>query len=140
MRNKPVNPIYLDYQATTPCDPRVVDAMLPWFTQHFGNPHSADHKHGWDAAEAVETARKEVASIIGASAKEIYFTSGATESNNLAVKGVARARKEIEGRDHVITVATEHKCVLESAQRLKGEGFRVTILPVQTDGSLDLKA
>ncbi|WP_420546888.1 cysteine desulfurase family protein [Curvivirga sp.] len=138
MRNKPVNPIYLDYHATTPCDPRVVDVMIPWFTQKFGNPHSADHRHGWEAAEAVEDARKSVAKLIGATSKEIYFTSGATESNNLAIKGVARARKELEGRDHVITVATEHKCVLESVTRLQAEGFRTTYLPVNADGSIDL--
>ncbi len=139
MRNKPVAPIYLDYNATTPCDPRVVDVMMPWFTQKFGNPHSADHRHGWEAAEAVDQARQSIAKLIGAHQKEIYFTSGATESNNLAIKGVARARKSREGRDHVITLATEHKCVLESALRLENEGFKVTVLPVEADGMLDLE-
>lgn len=138
MRNRPATPIYLDYQATTPTDPRVVDVMLPWFTENFGNPHSADHRHGWDAAEAVDKARDQVAAIIGAKGKEMVFTSGATESNNLAIKGAARARRKRDGRDKVVTVATEHKCVLESANRLKEEGFEVVILPVQADGMLDL--
>ncbi|WP_259780281.1 cysteine desulfurase family protein [Aestuariispira ectoiniformans] len=138
MLNRPVAPIYLDYQATTPTDPRVVDAMLPWFTEHFGNPHSADHRHGWDAAEAVDKARDQVAAAIGAKGKEIIFTSGATESNNLAIKGVARARRKRDGRDKVVTLATEHKCVLESANRLIEEGFEVIVLPVKPDGLVDL--
>ena len=138
MRNRQTNPIYLDYQATTPTDPRVVDAMLPWFTEKFGNPHSADHRHGWEAAEAVDEARDQIARLIGAKGKEITFTSGATESNNLAIKGAALAARERDGRNHVLTVATEHKCVLESVRHLGREGFELTILPVNPDGSLDL--
>jgi cysteine desulfurase len=129
-------PIYLDYQATTPVDERVLAAMLPFFTEKFGNPHSRDHRHGWQAEEAVEAAREQVAKLIGATAKEIVFTSGATESNNLAVKGVARAAGA--DRRHVITCVTEHKCVLESCRRLEREGFKVTYLPVGRDGLLDL--
>ena len=129
-------PIYLDYQATTPVDERVLAAMLPFFTGKFGNPHSRDHRHGWQAEEAVEAAREQVARLIGATAKEIVFTSGATESNNLAVKGVARAAGA--DRRHVITCVTEHKCVLESCRRLEREGFEVTYLPVGRDGLLDL--
>jgi cysteine desulfurase len=129
-------PVYLDYQATTPCDPRVVEAMLPWFTSKFGNPHSTSHAFGREAAEAVEKARTEVAALIGADEKEIVFTSGATESNNLAIKGAARF---LAGRkDHVVTLATEHKCVLESCRQLEREGFRLTILPVRADGLVDL--
>jgi cysteine desulfurase len=129
-------PVYLDYQATTPCDPRVVEAMLPWFTAKFGNPHSTSHAFGREAAEAVEKARGQVAALIGADEKEIVFTSGATESNNLAIKGAARFLK---GRkDHVATLATEHKCVLESCRQLEREGFRVTYLPVRADGLVDL--
>jgi cysteine desulfurase len=135
MRN--ARPVYLDYQATTPTDPRVVEAMLPWFTEKFGNPHSTSHGFGREAADAVETARAEVAALIGADPREIVFTSGATESNNLALKGVARFRRQHEGRDHVVTVATEHKCVLESAHALETEGFAVTYLPVGPDGLLD---
>ncbi|WP_115934765.1 cysteine desulfurase family protein [Aestuariispira insulae] len=138
MRNRQSNPIYLDYQATTPTDPRAVDAMLPWFTEKFGNPHSADHRHGWEAAEAVDHARERIARLIGAKGKEITFTSGATESNNLAIKGAARATRKRMERSHVVTVATEHKCVLESVARLAEEGFDLTILPVEPDGSLDL--
>lgn len=139
VERKPTNqraPIYLDYQATTPCDRRAVDAMLPYFSEVFGNPHSRNHDYGWAAEEAVETARAQVAHIIGANAKEIIFTSGATESNNLALKGVARFHK---GRkDHIITCVTEHKCVLDSARHLELEGFRVTYLPVKTNGLIDL--
>ncbi|MBI2586468.1 MAG: aminotransferase class V-fold PLP-dependent enzyme, partial [Rhodospirillales bacterium] len=105
-------PVYLDYQATTPTDPRVVEAMLPFFGEKFGNPHSRNHFYGWEAEEAVENAREQVAAIIGASAKEIVFTSGATESNNLALKGIAHFYRD--RRNHIVTVATEHKCVLES--------------------------
>lgn len=137
-QNRPARPIYLDHQATTPCDPRVVERMLPYFTTVFGNPHSADHRHGWEAEEAVESARGQVASLIGARTRDIVFTSGATESNNLAIKGAARHRQVAEGRDRVVTVATEHKCVLESAARLEREGFAVTCLPVGADGLLDL--
>jgi cysteine desulfurase len=136
--NRARSPIFLDYQSTTPCDPRVLDRMLPYFTTAFGNPHSTDHAHGWAAEEAVETARRQIANLIGAKAREIVFTSGATEANNLAIKGAARMRREAEGRDRVVTVATEHACVLESAARLEREGFGVTILPVGEDGLLDL--
>jgi cysteine desulfurase len=129
-------PVYLDYQATTPCDPRVVEAMLPWFTQKFGNPHSSSHAFGREAADAVERARAQVAALIGAEAREIVLTSGATESNNLAIKGAARFQR---GRkDHVVTLATEHKCVLESCRQLEREGFRVTYLPVRPDGLVEL--
>jgi cysteine desulfurase len=129
--------IYLDYQSTTPTDPRVVAAMLPFFTERFGNPHSTSHGFGRDAAEAVEQARAQVGSLIGAEPREIVFTSGATESNNLAVKGAARF---LAGRKrHVITVATEHKCVLESCADLAAEGFAVTVLPVDRTGLVDLE-
>lgn len=131
-------PIYLDYQATTPVDERVLKAMLPWFTQRFGNPHSGDHRHGWDAAEVVETARGQVARIVGARPREIIFTSGATEANNLAVKGAARAAGA--DRRHVVTCVTEHKCVLESCRRLEKEGFDVTYLPVGKNGLVSLDA
>jgi cysteine desulfurase len=131
-------PVYLDYQATTPADPRVVEAMLPWFTQKFGNPHSSSHAFGREAADAVEKAREQVAALIGAEAREIVFTSGATESNNLAIKGAARFQR---GRKHhVVTLATEHKCVIESCRQLEREGFRVTFLPVRPDGLLDMGA
>ena len=136
--NRPNRPIYLDYQATTPCDPRVVDRMMPYFSDIFGNPHSADHRHGWEADAAVETARGQVAALIGAKPRDIIFTSGATESNNLAIKGAARHRRQADGRDTVITLASEHKCVLESTARLSREGFNVKILPIQKNGLLDL--
>ncbi len=132
----PGEPIYMDYQATTPCDPRVVEKMLPWFTEKFGNPHSRNHYYGWQAEEAVETARAQVAAIIGADAKEIVFTSGATESNNLAIKGVAHFYKA--KRDHIVTVVTEHKCVLDTCRHLEQEGFKVTYLPVAKNGLIDL--
>ena len=136
-RNRPATPIYLDYQATTPTDPRVVDAMLPYFTQKFGNPHSRNHGYGWEAEEAVETAREQVAAIINADPREIIFTSGATESNNLALKGVMHFHKA--KKDHLITCVTEHKCVLDSARHLELEGFEVTYLPVKPDGLIDLE-
>jgi cysteine desulfurase len=129
-------PIYLDYQSTTPVDPRVLEVMLPWFTEKFGNPGSVTHAYGREAEGAVERARAQVAALIGAEPREIVFTSGATESNNLALKGAARFHRE--ERDHVVTLATEHKCVLESARALEREGFRVTILPVRPDGLVDL--
>jgi cysteine desulfurase len=129
------HPVYLDFQATTPTDPRVVAEMLPYFTEKFGNPHSEAHAFGQEAEEAVETARLQVADLIGAEAREIVFTSGATESNNLALKGLAGFYGE--GKDHVVTVATEHKCVLETARQLEREGFSVTVLPVAADGLLD---
>jgi len=135
-KNAPAEPIYLDYQATTPTDPRVVDAMLPYFTQKFGNPHSRNHSHGWDAEAAVENARRQVASIIKADEREVVFTSGATESNNLAIKGVMRFHKD--RRNHMITLVTEHKCVLDSARHLEMEGIEVTYLPVQPNGLVDL--
>jgi len=129
-------PVYLDYQATTPVDPRVLDEMLPYFTEKFGNPHSRSHSFGWEAEEAVETARAQVAHVIGADEKEIVFTSGATESNNLALKGVAQFYKD--RKDHVVTVVTEHKCVLDTCRHLEQEGFRVTYLPVAKNGLIDL--
>ncbi|MBF0304517.1 MAG: IscS subfamily cysteine desulfurase [Alphaproteobacteria bacterium] len=129
-------PIYLDYQATTPCDPRVVQAMLPYFTEKFGNPHSRNHVYGWEAEDGVEKAREQVASILGADMKEVIFTSGATESNNLALKGVAHFYKD--KRNHVVTCVTEHKCVLDTCRHLEQEGFSVTYLPVGKDGLIDL--
>jgi len=132
--------IYLDYQATTPCDPRVVEAMAPFWQDWFGNAHS-DHHAGGIAAGAVERARAEVAALIGAQAQEIVFTSGATESNNLAIKGAVRhARRMGDARTRVITVATEHKCVLESVRDLAAEGFDPVIVPVLADGMIDLAA
>src|SRR5215211_4695903 len=115
MPSRPNRPVYLDNQATTPCDPRVLEAMLPWFAESFGNPHSVEHAMGRQAEAAVEKAREEMAAVIGATAREIVFTSGATESNNIAIKGAARhARAAGEARRRIVTVATEHKCVLES--------------------------
>ena len=132
-------PIYLDYQATTPADPRVVEAMLPFFGARFGNPHSVHHVYGTEAAAAVEAARAQIAALINADPREIVFTSGATEANNLALKGVAWFHKARRGiTPHVITAATEHKCVLESCRRLEAEGVRVTYLPVEPDGLVDL--
>jgi cysteine desulfurase len=129
-------PIYMDYHATTPADPRVVEAMLPFFTQHFGNPASRNHAFGWEAEEAVDEARKSVAELIGATAKEVIFTSGATEANNLAIKGVAEMYRE-KG-NHVITCVTEHKAVIDTCKKLEKQGGRVTYLPVQKDGRIDL--
>ena len=129
-------PVYLDYQATTPTDPRVVEAMATYWYEMPGNPHSRTHQFGWDAEEAVETARENIAKVIGADPKEIIFTSGATESNNMALKGSA----EFYGTDkkHIITVVTEHKCVLDSCRWLAERGFEITYLPVEKDGLLDL--
>ena len=129
--------IYFDYQATTPVDPRVLKKMLPYFGEVYGNPHSRNHAYGWEAEAAVELAREQVANIIKANPKEIIFTSGATESNNLAIKGLA----EFYGdkKKHIITCVTEHKCVLESCRSLSEQGFEVTYLPVKTDGLIDLK-
>jgi cysteine desulfurase len=129
-------PIYMDYHATTPTDPRVFEAMRPYFTEFFGNAASRNHSFGWVAEEAVEKARKQVADLIGANSKEIVFTSGATESNNLAIKGVAEMYAE-KG-NHIITAATEHKAVLDTCKRLEKHGCRVTYLPVQTNGLVDL--
>jgi len=128
--------IYLDYQATTPTDARVVEAMLPFLNEQFGNPHSTSHAFGWEAKDAVEAAREELANLIGAEPREVVFTSGATESNNLAIKGVGRFYRE--RRPHIVTLVTEHKCVLESVRRLEREGNRVTILGVGADGLVDL--
>jgi cysteine desulfurase len=128
--------IYLDYQATTPTDPRVVEAMMPYLVQRFGNPHSSSHGFGLEAADAVERARGQVAALIGAEAREIIFTSGATEANNLAIKGAVRFLKP--RRHKLVTVATEHKCVLESARSLVAEGVDLTILPVERTGLVDL--
>ena len=135
---RPNRPVYLDNQATTRCDPRVVSVMLPWFSDHYGNPHSVEHVMGIEAEAAVEDARGHVATLIGADAKEIVFTSGATESNNIAIKGAARnALRAGNERRRVVTVATEHKCVLESVADLADEGFEPVFLPVRPDGLLD---
>ncbi|MCE2716002.1 MAG: IscS subfamily cysteine desulfurase [Pseudomonadota bacterium] len=128
--------IYLDYQATTPCDKRVVEKMLPYFTQSFGNPHSRNHSYGWEAESAVEQAREQVANLIKADPREIIFTSGATESNNIAIKGVTDFYKD--KKNHIITCVTEHKCVLDSCRHLEEKGFKVTYLPVQANGLINL--
>ncbi|MFX1681953.1 IscS subfamily cysteine desulfurase [Mitsuaria sp. CC2] len=129
-------PIYMDYGATTPVDPRVVDAMIPWLREHFGNPASRSHAWGWEAEEAVEKARVEVAKLIGADPREIVWTSGATESNNLAIKGAANFYQS-RGK-HLITIKTEHKAVLDTTRELERQGFEVTYLDVQEDGLIDL--
>src|SRR5215467_6160698 len=129
-------PIYMDYHATTPVDPRVIEAMLPYFNERFGNAASRNHPFGWEAEEAVEKARKQVADLIGANAKEIVFTSGATESDNLAIKGVAEMYRE-KG-NHIITAVTEHKAIIDTCKRLEKDGCRVTYLPVQKDGRISL--
>ena len=136
MSMKKINNIYFDYQATTPVDPRVLKKMMPYFGEIYGNPHSRNHSFGWEAEEGVEVAREHVAKLINANPKEIIFTSGATESNNLAIKGVS----EFYGdkKNHIITCVTEHKCVLESCRHLAGKGFEVTYLPVQSDGLINL--
>ena len=130
-------PIYLDYGATNPCDPRVVDAIVPWLREHFGNPASRTHAWGWEAEAAVEKAREQVADLIGADPREIVWTSGATESNNLALKGAAHFYKG-KGK-HIITVKTEHKAVLDTCRELERQGFEVSYLDVQADGLLDLE-
>jgi len=132
-----IRPIYLDFQATTPVDPRVLDVMLPFFSDLFGNAHSGDHPYAVEAAEAVETSRRQVADLIGALPREIIFTSGATEANNLLIAGAARAARS-RGRDRLVTVATEHKSVLEIMAGLGREGFHVDIAPVGSDGHVDL--
>jgi cysteine desulfurase len=137
MRNQSMKlPIYMDYHATTPMDPRVFEAMKPYFMETFGNSASRNHSFGWEAEEAVEKSRKQIADLIGATPKEIVFTSGATESNNLALKGVAEMYAE-KG-NHIITAATEHKAVLDTCKRLEKHGIRVTYLPVQANGLVDL--
>ena len=138
MDTTPHFPIYLDYSATNPCDERVVDAMVPWLRSHFGNPASRSHAWGWEAEAAVETARGQVADLIGADPREIVWTSGATESNNLAIKGAAQFYKS-KGK-HLITVKTEHKAVLDTCRELERQGFDVTYLDVQADGLVNLDA
>ena len=129
--------IYLDYQSTTPCDPRVLDQMLPYLCEKYGNPHSRSHPFGWDAEEGVEESRKLVADIIGANTKEVIFTSGATESNNLAIKGLADFYGD--QKNHIITCVTEHKCVLDTCRHLEQKGFKVTYLSVDKDGLINLE-
>jgi cysteine desulfurase len=132
------HPVYLDYHATTPVDPRVLADMLPYFSEQFGNPHSKQHPWGWTARDAVEGARAQVAELVNASASEIVFTSGASESNNLAIKGAAAAHRS-NGR-RVVTVATEHKSVLDTCRRLGEQGVDVVIVGVRPDGLVDLEA
>jgi cysteine desulfurase len=131
-------PVYLDYHATTPVDPRVLDAMLPYFTERFGNPASRQHAWGWDAEKAVDAARAQVAALINASPSEIFFTGGATESNNLAVKGIAARLRERGAR--IVTAATEHKSVLDTCTKLREQGFDVQVVAVRGDGLIDLDA
>lgn len=130
--------IYLDNNSTTPTDPRVVGAMLPYFTERFGNPHSDSHSFGWEAHEAIECARKQVAALIGADAREIVFTSGATESCSIALRGVCG--RSSSARNKIVTVATEHSCILETFDALRHTGFRVAVIPVDADGTVDLEA
>ena len=130
-------PIYLDHHATTPVDPRVLDEMMPYFTENFGNAASLDHPYGYDASVAVQKSRESIAAAIGASMDEIIFTSGATESDNLALIGVMR--RYSEKGDHLITCTTEHKAVLDTARHLEGEGFKVTYLPVNEFGEINLE-
>lgn len=132
-------PIYLDMQATTPIDPRVVDSMLPFLTGAYGNPHSRTHAYGWETEKAIEQARERVAVLVGADPKEIIFTSGATESNNMSIKGVARFFGRSGKKKHIITCQTEHKCVLDSCRHLQDEGFDVTYLPVDKNGLIDME-
>ena len=127
-------PLYFDNQSTTPTDPRVLDAMLPFLSNNYGNPHSKSHRFGWETEQACEDARENVAKVIGAQSKEIVFTSGATESNNLCLKGVAQFYGD--KRKHIITTQIDHKCVLDSCRRLEDEGFDVTYLPVEESTGL----
>lgn len=129
-------PIYMDMQATTPLDPRVLDAMMPYYSGLYGNPHSRTHAYGWETEKATDEAREHIAKLIGADSKEIIFTSGATESNNMSIKGVARFYGRT--KKHIITTRIEHKCVLDSCRHLQEEGFEVTYLPVQSNGLIDL--
>ena len=129
-------PIYMDSHATTRTDPRVIEAMLPYFTEYFGNAASRNHSFGWEAEQATEKSRKQIADLIGATPKEIVFTSGATESNNLALKGIAEMYAE--RGNHIITQVTEHKAVLDCCKRLEKQGCRVTYLAVRQDGLIDL--
>ncbi|KAM0739065.1 hypothetical protein ACQRIT_006802 [Beauveria bassiana] len=131
-------PIYLDMQATTPVDPRVLDAMIPYYVGVYGNPHSRTHAYGWESEKAVEEAREHIANLIGADPKEIIFTSGATESNNMSIKGVARFFGRSGKKRHIITTQTEHKCVLDSCRHLQDEGFEITYLPVQNNGLVNM--
>jgi cysteine desulfurase len=124
-------PIYVDNHATTPTDPQVMEAMLPFFTQRFGNPASRQHRYGWEAAQAVEAAREQVAELINANSKEIIFTSGATESNNLAIKGAAWASRD--RGNHIVTLPTEHKAVPDTCRRLEQEGLNISFVPVSAD-------
>ena len=132
-----LKPLYMDSQATTPLDPRVLDAMLPYQLTYYGNPHSRTHQYGWESETAMEKAREQVANLIGADPKEIVWTSGATESNNISVKGVGRFYSS--KKKHVITTQTEHKCVLDSCRILESEGIDVTYLPVKSDGLVDME-
>ncbi|KAG5274446.1 hypothetical protein AALO_G00136400 [Alosa alosa] len=137
LEKEELRPLYMDFQATTPMDPRVLDAMLPYQVNFYGNPHSRTHAYGWESESGMEKARKQIADLIAADPREIIFTSGATESNNMAIKGVARFYKA--KKKHVITTQTEHKCVLDSCRVLESEGFDVTYLPVKTNGLIDLQ-
>ncbi|KAK1800004.1 hypothetical protein P4O66_006505 [Electrophorus voltai] len=137
LKEDELRPLYMDFQATTPMDPRVLDAMLPYQVNYYGNPHSRTHAYGWESEGAMEKARKQVSDLIGADPREIVFTSGATESNNMSIKGVSRFYKA--KKKHVITTQTEHKCVLDSCRILEAEGFEVTYLPVKSNGIIDLQ-
>lgn len=130
-------PIYMDYQSTTPIDPRVIDKMVEVMKNDYGNPHSRSHAFGWKAEEIVENSRSQIAKLINANEKEIFFTSGATESNNIAIKGVAKFYENL-GKKHIITLTTEHKCVINSCRDLEQDGFKITFLPVQKNGLVDL--